>query len=297
MVLDRGPWTSTLEYINALGTNETRWIESHAKPRMNFQRSMEEPESPDELLSLLERFLRLAPYLVPTTPEGVLTKTLSHPDLHLDNVFIDLGTRKISSVIDWQSTSVSEMFLQRRVPPMFLPENSGLDQAKSGSETQEFAKRMAPNTDLQDHYMALTKSSNSQRGATLNDKNISIRMKSVSLVCGAWEREDVFSFRHALIAVVANWKQILAESTPCPIEFSKLELELHREELELIEDLGNVMHQLQDANWIPLGGMVRPEHYEKARHANKRFKEIFISLAENEEQRVLHAKVWPYEES
>ena len=57
------------------------------------------------------------------------------------------------------------------------------------------------------------------------------------------------------------------------------------------------MHQLEAENMIPLGGMVRPEIYEQAQHANNRFKKLFISLAEDEQQRVLHAKVWPYQDA
>jgi aminoglycoside phosphotransferase (APT) family kinase protein len=38
-------------------------------------------------------------------------KTLSHPDLHLDNIFVDPDTKRITHIIDWQSAVISDVFL------------------------------------------------------------------------------------------------------------------------------------------------------------------------------------------
>lgn len=64
--------------------------------------------------------------------------------------------------------------------------------------------------------------------------------------------------------------------------------------MNLLEGISDIVHQLQDAGLIPLGGMVRPEYYERAMELNERFKHEFVELAENESQRDLHTKVWPY---
>lgn len=64
---------------------------------------------------------------------------------------------------------------------------------------------------------------------------------------------------------------------------------------EYIEGLSVVMRQLEDEGYIPLGGMVRPQYYEHARKANEYFKQEFVDLAENESQKEMHAKVWPYQ--
>ena len=57
--------------------------------------------------------------------------------------------------------------------------------------------------------------------------------------------------------------------------------------MELLEGLGKMIHQLQDENMIPLGEMVRPEHYEQAKDMSNRCKEFFISLGEDDQQRTL----------
>lgn len=93
----------------------------------------------------------------------------------------------------------------------------------------------------------------------------------------------MFSFWHALISVIAHWKRITPGSDFCPIHFTNLEIELHRTETELVEGLGNIMHQLEDEELISRGGMVRPEHFEHATETNSRFKEISISLGEDDQ--------------
>ncbi|KAK2820002.1 hypothetical protein FQN49_007819 [Arthroderma sp. PD_2] len=87
------PGSTAAEYITALGSNEILWAKAHAKVRMNYHRSMEHPEIPEDYLSLLQRYVALAPYLVPAASRDA-PKTLSHPDLHLDNIFVDPNTKK-----------------------------------------------------------------------------------------------------------------------------------------------------------------------------------------------------------
>lgn len=64
--------------------------------------------------------------------------------------------------------------------------------------------------------------------------------------------------------------------------------------MELIKGILSIMRQLQDEGMVPFGGMVKPEFYEKTKELNDHFKEEFDGLAEDERQKELHAKVWPY---
>jgi hypothetical protein len=260
---------------------------------MNFHRSVEDPESPDEFRSLLERYITLAPCLIPLASNGTDAKTLSHPDLHLDNIFFAPETGKIVSIIDWESASICEMFLQRGIPPLLRCSDIGSsDQARNGRPEEHKSNKVGEqDTDLLSCYKHLTKTTNPRRWSVLTEEKISLLKKPVSLVCDAWNRKDVFSFRHALINVVANWKRIAPDTTPCPIDFTEAELALHGEEIELLEGLGSIMHQLQDTDLIPLGGMVRCEQYNRAQEANMLFRDEFIALAEDDRQKVVHLKV------
>ena len=264
---------------------------------MNYLRSMDEPELPSDALSLVKRYMKLSPFLVPPKSEATIWKTLSHPDLHLDNIFINTTTGIITSIIDWQSTSVSELFWQPSRPLMLtvngLSEDDQLveDMSCIGSPTGY----SRPSAELLALYNRLTHSYNPKHWAASRVEHGDIRREPVSLITGAWEREDIFSFRHALISVVANWATITSSSLECPIKFTDLELKLHGDELDVVESVGTIMRELEDTQSIPIGGMVRQEEYDVARTVSDHFKNWLISQAEDEEQKQFYPKLWPYD--
>ncbi|KAG4444105.1 hypothetical protein IFR05_000458 [Cadophora sp. M221] len=121
MALERGPWKSAVNYVVAMGMNEIQWTKSCAAPQINYCRPVDTPEFPEEYISLLERYLILVPHLAPIFPKELHSKSLCHRDLHLDNIFVDPDTKKITNIIDWQSTAVSETFFGHGVPVMLPP--------------------------------------------------------------------------------------------------------------------------------------------------------------------------------
>jgi hypothetical protein len=272
-----------------MGIDEIRWAKVHAKPRINPYRSLDVPESPDEYISLLERYLPLVPLLSPAPSPT----SLSHPDLHLDNIFVNPDTKQISCIIDWQSASVSEPCFQTSIPRMLTPiaSNSHKDATSQDPKATDGADRTA---DLLSHYQCLIKLKNEQRWAGMALHDSSPLIKPVSLLCGAWSRNDVFSFRHQLIYIAAEWEKIALSIQSCPMTFTHEELELHNSEMELLEGLGEVLHQLQNDNLIPLRGMVRRGYYEQALHINRTVKNMFVHMADSDSQRILYSRVWPY---
>lgn len=248
---------------------------------------MDHPETPDDYMSLMNRYLALAPYLIPPLANEKRLNTLAHPDLHLDNVFVDPETRQITSIIDWQAVSVSPIFLQRRYPQMLEPLDTPAQSLESNDSDKEDADMLAI-------YKQLLKEKDPLRWEILSDPYLPIRTKPLTIVPACWDREDLFSFRHSLISVIAHWDKLVEVCTPCPIEFTEKELEKHNAEMELIEGMTTIMQQLQDERQIPLGGRVRREDYPRARALCDKFKQDFINLAEDNRQRVLHAGVWPY---
>lgn len=197
-----------------MGTNEIRWAESHARPRMNFQRSLDHPEKPADYISLLKKYLALAPYLLPlSAQDGIETpKTISHPDLHLSNIFVDPDTKRLTHIIDWQSASVSEPFFQRSFPQMLEPiqkVNESNTDPTGNNDSQLPKKDSDASQDPLDYYLHLLKETDPQRWAVQNETLLSIRTKPTSLVIGTWDREDLFSFRHSLISVLAHWDSLM----------------------------------------------------------------------------------------
>jgi len=82
----------------------------------------------------------------------------------------------------------------------------------------------------------------------------------------------------------------------CPIDFGEQELAAHSTEMELLHGLGTILHQLNDECLIPLGGMVPSESFEAVQKTNTHFMELFVDPAEDEAQKALHAKLWPYQD-
>lgn len=100
--------------------DEAAWIQSYGRPRTNHYRSRENAEFPGGGFALLAQYMTVAPYLVPsTTDEAVTSRLLWHPDLHIDNVFVDPDTCDTTRVVDWQSSYVAPLFYQSDVPKMF----------------------------------------------------------------------------------------------------------------------------------------------------------------------------------
>src|SRR5947207_12517288 len=94
-----------------MARNEILFIKTLARPRMDYHRSSTEPELPEEVLDLLDRYLQLTPTIVPPLgTDDTHSPTLWHPDLHLDNIFVDPESKQITRIIDWQSAAVMPFF-------------------------------------------------------------------------------------------------------------------------------------------------------------------------------------------
>lgn len=243
---------------------------------------MASPETPSDYITLLKDYMALSPYLA-SYPSTELPNRISHPDLHLDNIFVDPGTNRITCIIDWQQACVSPISLQRSHPQML--ELSALSHPGKGKDER----------DLLSHYYNAIKESDPVRWKVLADPLLQVKTNPISLVPGCWDREDLFSLRAALITAVAHWDAIGLHGTPCPVKFGEEELLRHQDEMDLLEGISTILHQLQNDGLIPLGGMVRPGYYDRAMELNNYFRNEFINLAENEHQRELHSKVWPYQ--
>jgi hypothetical protein len=83
-----------LEFVEAMAANEKLYITTHARPRMNYHRSLIESELPDEVLDLLNRYLRLSPAMVP--PLGTVDTHYPHfgTQTFILTMFLSTRTRR-----------------------------------------------------------------------------------------------------------------------------------------------------------------------------------------------------------
>ena len=291
-----------------MARNEMRFIKTHARSRMNYHRSSTEPELPEEALNLLDQYLQLAPAMVP--PLGTVdthSPTLWHPDLHLDNVFVDPESKQITRIIDWQSAAVMPFFYQCGVSRMFqhpgvvadgwalseLPEDyDSLDQSEKAKIDSDRKSETCHK-----YYEAETKDKNPRHWAALQLEHADVRTEPSRLVVNVWEDRDVFFLRRALLSIVEQWQDLCPESDTCPVSFNKQQLAQHAAEEESMSNVGEILRLFRD-NWgLPPNGMVDPTSYDQIRTAVAELRDSFIEGADDEAERELFARLWPYQDA
>lgn len=170
---------------------------------MNYYVSLKDPELPNQGVALLSKYLKVTPYLEPKTPEGT-ANFLWHPDLHLDNVFVDPETCKITGIIDWQSTCVAPLFYQSCVSRMFRhdgpvregwvvpsrPENYDT----LNSEDQVRIDRDIESETMHKYYEAMVCKRAPHHWTVLKkQREVQLKRNPTWLVTGVWENKDLFS--------------------------------------------------------------------------------------------------------
>ena len=285
------------------------WIKSHTRARRNYYRPTKDPELPEDGLALLTQYMKVAPHLVPqSTDEAAISKVLWHPDLHLDNVFVDPDTHKITSIVDWQSACVAPLFYQSNVPRMFrhprpvregwvVPERPEIFDTLKESEKKIIDDDVESET-IHKYYEAQVYKRAPRHWAVLRQKTVPMVRKPVWLVSGVWPNQDLFFLRQSIISLVNHWNELFPNNQPpCPIKFTKKDIELHAKEEENMDGIGHILAMFRDQGVLPADGMVDPKDYDIAMENSRKFKDIFVGLAETEAERELYSNIWPYQES
>jgi hypothetical protein len=95
-------------YIKAIADCEIKWIQSYSTTG-NALNQLGSRHSADQHVSLLEKWVSLAPAVLPSPPK--CRPTLSHPDLHAANIFVNKSKfMPVTAVIDWQGAAVRPLF-------------------------------------------------------------------------------------------------------------------------------------------------------------------------------------------
>ncbi|KAH7363928.1 hypothetical protein BKA65DRAFT_571970 [Rhexocercosporidium sp. MPI-PUGE-AT-0058] len=171
MDLNRGPFHGAIDSIRNKAISEKRFLEQYGHPRLNYARSRVEPEQPEEMLELLDKYHKLTPAMVPPrTPNDIDASTLWHPDLHLENIFIDPNTLQITNLIDWQSTTAAPLFYQCGVPKMDL-----------GRDEKDYAEKMHKSEHWHQYYLRITKRDNPRHWTALQLHD-ELRVQPVKIV-------------------------------------------------------------------------------------------------------------------
>ncbi|RDW61118.1 aminoglycoside phosphotransferase family protein [Aspergillus mulundensis] len=232
MNVDRGPWQHPADFATSVGRRELDWIRKYAvpKPADDPLVTSASQNSPSRHISLLERYLKVAPYLFPSDPD-VVAPHLWHNDLHSANIFVQNG--RISSVIDWQETWAAPFLFLGRHPRLVAYSGDIILQPPADfnelppEEKRAIRARMSKSIILYLYEKKIAKE------VPLLDKVIRYphgrtRCDAINFAGDTWE-DDILPLRESLIRMERYWGEMGLEG-PCPIHFTEDELRLHAEE-------------------------------------------------------------------
>ncbi|CZS94408.1 uncharacterized protein RCO7_10123 [Rhynchosporium graminicola] len=123
------------------------------------------------------------------------------------------------------------------------------------------------------YYEVETKIQNPRHWAALKLENASVRTEPSRLVVN----------------------DLCPGSGKCPVSFNECELALHAAEEESMSNVGEILRLFRDRWGLPPNGMVDPTEFDQIRTAVEELRISFIESADDEAERELFAKLWPYQ--
>lgn len=302
------------QFLKAGAEKELAWLRTfgqHRLPTLQYREFVNYRESePQEQIESLQKFLQIAPYLVPTSLERqyLLRPTLRHPDLNPRNIFVDKDL-KISSLIDWQHCSAIPLFLQAGVPDAFanfadeesvqlkkpaLPPNF----SSLSKEDQTQAKELYRRRQLHFYYFGGASKFNNIHYKALRLPSTALKQRLCFNASSPWQGNTI-PLKVALIELIQNWDTLTAELTEqglhCPISFTKDEvaecLRINAAQDSIDEKIG----LLREFLGIGEDGWVSLEDYDRAVVENQKLKDKLLRSA-SDEDRQLSLQHWPFDD-
>lgn len=277
-------------------------------------------------IDLLKKYLSLAPYILPQDPADPLNRpTLRHPvcrtmpfcltpeltklDLNPSNIFVS-EEGEITCLIDWQYTTILPLLLVAGNPPMFdnpdseppkdlkqpsLPPDYDTLSAEEKSHADELHRRRM----LFWLYMVFNGRDNKPHLKAIQYPLLMPRQHLADRAGRQWTGNFI-TLKGAILRVVLNWNVILgkrAGTVECPVQFTKEE----EEEFFALEEQWfqfNILTEHWHSKLDHLGqdGWVRNESYDKVAALNKEFKEEWLARGEDDDDRFLVEKGWPFQD-
>ena len=192
--------------------------------------------SPTAALNLLKRCRLIMQHLIPKSQESFDSSqpALWHGDLHLGNIFIS-PTGNISSIIDWQETTLEPLILKAKLP-RFLEVNSGhirLELPDGFSSMLEPSKSIIWNefcqSMLQQYYFGSLRTTLPEIAHVFdNDPLLALRQLAATLAGGLFDQQvDILLLRELMMRVDRNFASHGKDPINAAV-MSSDELNLHR---------------------------------------------------------------------
>ncbi|GAB1741813.1 hypothetical protein NU219Hw_g7220t1 [Hortaea werneckii] len=312
----RSPATTCQQVLEGGAKKELAWLHSHGKRRLPFDREYREMFNyarvdPEEHISSLENFLKVTSHTVPVE-EWLQKPVTRHPDLSPNNISVD-DNCSITSIIDWQHTTVLPLYLHAGIPSSFQnygdPDSEELKKPEYPSNLDELDEidrlkdiELYRRRHAHYYYVGATITKfNPHYKAMSHDRGL-FRKKLYQHAVGPWEGNSI-PLKADLVMLSRNWSELTKgsiegekENESCPISFQQQEAEQIMDKMLEQEDIDKRMDIIRDAIGISTDGWVSCERYDDAVAAAKDMKAQALSYAENEWEREMTDQHWPFDD-
>ncbi|KAJ4464880.1 protein kinase subdomain-containing protein PKL/CAK/Fmp29 [Lentinula edodes] len=282
--VDRGPYESAEAALEAVARKEIAYLRQFGQPLLPLQRERREyyeykEQLPSEHIKNLERYLLMAPLLIPKDP-ALHHFCIRHPDLQPSNIIVSRSPEsnqlKVVCLLDWQHASILPPFLLAGIPDRFQNYNDPISEAlippslpvnlnKLNESEQNRERALYHSRLFHLHYVKNTKEYNRRHLDLIIDP---ISMFLCRLFDGAgapWEGET-HTLKTALIEATEVWARLVGqgEAVPCPVVFDPEDLRQTKELSEKLQAVDEAFEECQAMIGLGPETWVTNEHFETA---------------------------------
>lgn len=290
------------QYLVASTMREINWMSTFAGTKPTDFRRSESQNDPASHIDLLQRYLKVIPFLIPE-PEFV-TPTILHTDLHMGNIFVHSAENsEILSIIDWQGVEFQPQYIAARYPRMidydtgeYGPMELTVPALPDGYAEMDKEQKMVARANrdakiLKRYWLVATLKNNPRLGQHFN--KLPYRQLRVSLhynSANSWGG-DIALLREDLIGIAKLWHTF--DDSPCPISFSEDELKRHEEDMEEYEAMRKSINIMKTTLGVGEDGWISNERYSAVKAVNEEWKESHMNRMSKEGQEGFE-NWWPF---
>jgi hypothetical protein len=295
---------SPSEYMLSISARERTWDSECAKPRRReflFSRS-EHAIHPNDHIRLLDDFDKVVAYICP--PRDDCVSIFRHPDLRLENIFVDPTDFTITGIIDWQGTCALPFFKQAGYPRFLSNNGEGVSRLMELDKLPDHFDSLEPDEkeELQyEHirrlscqlYLRSTAKHNLAHFKALAQKLNAVRAELLKRAGWPWDG-DLVMFRSALLDVVEHWGEFSGD-IPCPLKYRTTQVEHWKEEEKEWSDANDSLEAFRQGLGINEEGWIPSEFYEDSFQRNQELRWKITETADAELQKEMW-KAWPFKD-
>jgi uncharacterized protein (DUF4415 family) len=216
------------------------------------------------LFDMLEVLCTTIPHITPRSTDQDLP-LLWHTDLHFGNIFVS-AEGKLTSVIDWQDTSVLPLFLGAKVPQFIevdhsmqlleLPEKfSDLPEPARSEVWERYRQSM-----LQQYYLADLRKHVPELAAVIEDQTLAPIRRQLELFARISDGDDIHALllRETMLRIQRNWSGFVRDkdiALQCPINIDGDELGKHQKDGRRYNEFQDRLNarkiSVADDGWVP----------------------------------------------